>query len=165
MSEITKTEYHGHKTMADGSRVPLTKDEVADLVAKIEESAAKRQTDMPTVRDALSMLCDAEQRLRELGWWRGGGLRVRRGDACAVIQHGSTGMWSGRYQEDGEYVLFGDSVCRPRDCWMKPLSDLTPDERAWMEECDQKEREAQDAFARRCQLLAAHRDEAKEEGR
>lgn len=164
MSDSPDTEYHGHKTMADGSHVPLTKDDVAAITALIEGNAAKRNADMPTVRDALSAFISAEERLRDLGWWRGGGLRIRRGDDCAVIQQGSTGMWSGRYQEDGEYVLFGDSVCRPRDCWMKPLSDLTDDERAWVEECDQKDREAQDAFARRCQLLAAHHAEAKEEG-
>lgn len=147
-------EYHGHKTMADGSRVPLTKGEAAEIMAHIKEREAKRSADMPTVRDALSALISAEERLRDLGWWRGGGLRVRRGDACAVIQQGSTGMWSGRYQEDGEYVLFGDSVCRPRDCWMKPLPDLTDEERAWMEKCDKAEGEAQNSLVLRIARMA-----------
>ena len=58
-------------------------------------------------------------------------------------------MWRGHYQEDGQYVLFADSVCGPRDCWMKPLAELTADERTWMEECDKHEAEAYDLLLRR----------------
>lgn len=135
---MTETDrgYYGHKTLADGSHVPLTKDEAAEIIARIEASEAKRAADMPTARDALAELIRAEQRLKDLGWWRGGGLRVRRGDDCAVVEQGSTGMWSGHYQADGKYVLFADCVKGPRDVWLKPLADLTPEERAWMAECD-----------------------------
>ena len=141
--------YYGHKTMADGSHVPLTKDEADALLDDLAAAQSKRAADIPSVRDALSALIAAEERLRELGWWRGGGLRVRRGDECAVIQQGSTGMWRGHYEADGQYVLFADSVCGPRECWMKPLGELTADERAWMEECDKHEAEAQEVLLRR----------------
>lgn len=149
MSPEHSNEYCGHKTMMDGSHVPLTKDEANLLMDQIAAAQSRREADMPMARDALSAIISAEERLRELGWWRGGGLRVRRGDDCAVIQHGSTGMWRGRYQADGQYVLFGDSVCGPRDCWMKPLAELTADERAWMEKCDKHEAEATDLLLRR----------------
>lgn len=149
MSTEHPSDYCGHKTLTDGSRVPLTEDEANALMDQLAAAKSRRASDMPTVRDALSAIIAAEERLRELGWWRGGGLRVRRGDDCAVIQHGSTGMWSGRYQADGQYVLFGDSVCRPRECLMKPLAELTSEERAWMEECDKHEAEATDLLLRR----------------
>lgn len=138
----SKREYYGHRTLADGTHEPLTKAEAETLMAGLAASKDKLAADMPTVKDALAMLIKAEERLRDLGWWRGGGLRVRRGDDCAVIQQGSTGVWSGHYQASGEYVLFGDSVCGPRDCYLKSLADLTPDESTWMQKCDREEAEA-----------------------
>lgn len=138
----SKRGYYGHRTLADGTHEPLTKAEAETLMAALAASKDKLAADMPTATDALAMLIKAEERLRDLGWWRGGGLSVRRGDDCAVIQQGSTGMWSGHYQASGEYVLFGDSVCKPRDCYLKPLAGLTPDERSWMQKCDREEAEA-----------------------
>jgi hypothetical protein len=140
------SEYHGHKTLTDGSHVPLSKDEAEALWKSVEDARDKRNAAMPTARDALSALIDAETRLRDLGWSLGGGLRVRRGDECAVTQMGSTGMWRGRVDDEGKYVHFGDSVASPRKCFLKPLADLTPDERSWMEECDKREAEAMSAM-------------------
>lgn len=136
------SDYHGHKTLIDGTCVPLTKDE-ANAIFKAEEAAKEmRAGDMPTARDTLAAMIRAEARLRDLGWWQGGGLRVKRGDECAVAQTGSTGIWRGRIDSEGKYVLFGDSVALPRNCWLKPLADLTDDERAWMDQCDKREAEA-----------------------
>lgn len=140
------SEYHGHKTLIDGSHVPLSKDEAEGLWKSVENARAKRNEAMPTTRDALRALIDAEERMRELGWWLGGGLRVRKGDECAVTQQGSTGMWRGRIDDEGKYVHFGDCVSSPQKCFLKPLADLTADERAWMEECDKREAEAMSAM-------------------
>lgn len=141
--------YYGHKTLEDGSHVPLTKDEAEALSAWVETARAKRAADMPTAKDALSALIQAEHRLQDLGWWKGGGLKVRRGDDCAVVEMGSTGMWPGHYEADSGMVIYADCCRAPRDVWLKPLSDLTPDERAWMEECDRRDRESHEReFAR-----------------
>lgn len=140
------SEYHGHKTLIDGSHVPLSKEEAEALWAAVEDERTKRNAAMPTAKDALSALIDAETRLRDLGWSRGGGLRVRTGDECAVSEMGSTGMWRGRLDDEGKYVHYGDCVSSRQKCFLKPLADLTPDERAWMEECDKREAEAYSAM-------------------
>ncbi len=136
------SQYHGHKTMIDGSHVTLTEDEAAVLRKAIDDDNAARAVAMPAAKDALRALIDAEQRLNELGWRKGGGLRVRRGDDCAVAQTGSSGIWRGRVDADGDYVHFGDCVAKPRDAWLKPLGDLSGEERAWMDDCDKREAEA-----------------------
>jgi hypothetical protein len=138
--------YHGHKTLIDGSHVALTQDEAAAIWREIEEAGEKRAKEMPTARDALRVMIAARQRLQELGWWEGGGLRIKPGDECAVTQTGSTGMWRGRLDAERKYVHYGDCVSDPRKCWLKPLSDLTDDERAWMDECDRREAEAYEAM-------------------
>lgn len=138
--------YHGHKTLADGSHVPLTKDEATAIWKAIEEADAKRAQEMPTARDALRVMVAARQRLQELGWWRGGGLRVKPGDECAVAETGSTGIWRGRLDAERKYVHYGDSVSNPRECWLKHLAELTDDERTWMDECDRRAAEAYSAM-------------------
>lgn len=142
-------EYHGHVTMADGSHVALTEAEAKALWDKVDADKAARTVALPTARDALRSLIDAEERLRELGWARGGGLRVRRGDECAVSEPGSTGIWRGRVDEEGKYVHFGDCVAAPQKCFLKPVADLTDEERAWMEECDHREAESYSAMIHR----------------
>ena len=125
-----RPEYHGHKTMLDGSHVPLTEDEADALWQHVEDVKAQEALDMPTAQDALRMLIRAESRLKDLGWWKGGGLRVKRGDECAVAETGSTGMWRGWVDQERKYVHYADCVADPQRCWLKPLSDLTEDERA-----------------------------------
>jgi hypothetical protein len=138
--------YYGHRTMIDGTHVPLTADEADAIWKAVEEADAKRAKDMPTAQDALRVMIAARQRLQELGWWEGGGLHVKRGDECAVAETGSTGMWRGRLDAEGKYVHYGDCVSDPRKCWLKPLSDLSEGERAWMDECDWQEAEAYSAM-------------------
>jgi hypothetical protein len=136
------TGYYGHKTLIDGSHVPLTKDEAAAIMEAVRVADQDRAKDMPTVRDALAELIRAEQRMKDLGWWQGGGLRVKPGDECAVAETGSTGIWRGRLDAERKHVHYSDCVSDPRKCWLKPITDLTDDERAWMDECDRREAEA-----------------------
>lgn len=136
------SEYHGHNTLIDGSTVPLVEDEAKALWQAVEKAKADRAVALPTAVDALRAHNQALERLRELGWWPGGGLRVRRGDECAVAQFGSTGMWRGHVDAEGKYVHFGDSMAQPRDTLLKPLSDLTDEERRHMADCDAREAEA-----------------------
>lgn len=135
-------EYYGHKTMIDGSHVPLTEDEAKSLWDSAMAAKAKRAETMPGVRDALGAMLDAKQRMQELGWWQGFGLKVRAGGECAVAESGSTGIWKGWIDADGKYLHYADCVTNPRKAWLKPLADLTDDERAYMEQCDKREAEA-----------------------
>lgn len=135
-------EYHGHKTLIDGTHVPLTKDEADAIYEAAMQAREKRAQDMPTARDALAALIRAQQRLNELGWWKDNSLCVKGGDECAVAETGSTGMWRGRLDDERRFVHYGDYASDPRKCWLKPLGELSDDERAWMEECDKREAEA-----------------------
>lgn len=146
---MSDKQFYGHKTLLDGSHVPLTEEEAESIWSAVEEARAKRAEQMPTAVEALRALIDAEDRLRELGWSRGGGLRVRKGDECAVAEQGSTGMWKGRLDTDGRYVHFGDCVSAPRKTFLKPLSDLSEEERRHMEQCDRREAEAYAAMLQR----------------
>lgn len=145
--------YYGHKTLIDGSHVPLSRDEADALWQRVEEAKAKRAEEMPTAQDALRVLIAAQERMKELGWWQGGGLRVKPGDDCAVAETGSTGMWRGHLDKDRQYVHYCDCVSDPRKCWLKPLDELTADERAHVETCDRNEAEAYEAMLDRYAAL------------
>jgi len=132
----------GHKTFADGHHEPLRREEADAIWKSVEQKREKRAVDMPSAKEALSTMLDAKQRMQELGWWQGLGLRVRRGDECAVAEFGSTGIWRGWVDQEGKYVHYCDCVSDPRKTWLKPLADLTPDEREHMEQCDKREAEA-----------------------
>ncbi len=146
--------YHGHKTLIDGTHVPLTEDEADAIWKAVDAAKVKRDQEMPTAQDALRALIEAQQRLQELGWRLGGGLRVKRGDECAVAETGSTGIWRGHLDADGKYVQYCDCVSDPRKCWLKPLADLSDEERAHMETCDEREAEAYTAMIDRWALEA-----------
>jgi hypothetical protein len=141
------TKLTGHKTLIDGTHVPLSEDEAEAIWKAVEHEKAHRAKTMPTTQDALRTLIQAQQRLNELGWWEGGGLRVKRGADCAVAQTGSTGMWTGHFGD--EWVTYCDCVSKPRDVWMKPLDALTDDEREHLQKCDQREAVAFDAEMKR----------------
>jgi hypothetical protein len=135
-------ENYGHMTMIDGSHVPLTKEGAEAIWKSVEAAREKRAETLPNAQDALRGMIQAETRMRELGWSIGYGFKVKRGENCAVAQQGSTGMWSGFVDAEGDYVHFGDCVVDPRKAWLKPLAELTDDERALIKECDQREAEA-----------------------
>jgi hypothetical protein len=152
------TGYSGHATLIDGSRVPLSEAEAEEIWQAVKQAQAKRAADMPIARDALAAINTAQSRMNDLGWWLGGGLRVKRGDECAVAQTGSTGIWRGRIDDEGQYVHFGNCVSDPRKCWLKPLADLTDEERAWMEECDRREALASRAELERLAALSSEQE-------
>lgn len=129
-------DFHGHKTLIDGTRVALTEGEAREIWEGAERAEASRAERLPTVVDCLKAVSDAEARMRALGWRKGGGFSVRPGDQCAVVQFGSTGIFSGRLDEGREYVHFAGCVAKPEKCWLKPLADLTDEERERMDECD-----------------------------
>lgn len=134
--------FYGSASMADGTRVALTEEQAKAFWKMAEDAKAQRAETMPTAEDALRALVAAEERLRELGWSRGGGLSVKRGDDCAVAEQGSTGIWKGWLDQDGTYVHYGDCASSRQRVFLKPLADLTEDERKHMEACDQRESEA-----------------------
>lgn len=139
------SDYRGHMTMNDGTHKPLTADEAKAIWKAMERSAEDRARLMPTSDDAMRVMLDAQQRMKALGWRKGLGIiGVKRGDECAVREDGSTGIWSGWVDQDGKYVNYCDGVTDPRKVWLKPLADLTEDERTKMAECDKDDREFHD---------------------
>ncbi len=138
------SEYHGYVTNLDGSHEPLTKEQASAIWEACERSAEERARLMPTSDDAMRVILDAQQRLNALGWWQGLGFRIGRGSQCAVREYGSTGIWSGWVDDEGKYVHYCDGVSQPRRLWLKPLEDLTEDERTRMAECDASERDFND---------------------
>lgn len=124
----------------------LSKEQADDLWRALQQAQADRAEKLPTAQHALLASIEAEQRLRELGWRLGGGLKVRRGEECAVAQFGSTGMWRGRVDAAGEYVLFGGDVTTPQKVLLKPLADLTLEEHEHMEACERYEASAMAAM-------------------
>jgi hypothetical protein len=150
------SEYKGHVTMTDGSHMALSEEEAKALWEMSERSAEDRARLMPTSDDAMQAILDAHQRMKALGWRKGIGIiGVKRGDECAVREDGSTGIWSGWVDEDGKYAHYCDCVSRPSKVWLKPLAELTEDERTKMAECDKSDREFND---RMVQSLIASSD-------
>lgn len=134
--------FYGSASMVDGTRIALTEGEAKAFWQMAEDAKASRAETMPTAQDALRALIAAEERLRELGWSRGGGLRIKPGEHCAVAEQGSTGIWKGWLDDERKYVHYGDCCSDPRKTFLKPLADLTDNERAHMSECDRREAEA-----------------------
>lgn len=145
-------EYHGHMTHKDGTHTALSREEAEALWKYAEDQSAKEAEQMPEAWDATSQIISAKQRLRRLGWSEGGGLRVRRGDECAVIELGSTGMWTGWLDDDGKYVHYAGSVSSRRKVWLKPISDLTDVERERLAAGD---KDAAEWVEQECKIYAA----------
>lgn len=143
------SENYGHITLIDGSHVALAKEQAEALWEMAEQSRKRRAEALPTVEDTLRAFIQAEERMRELGWWRGGGLRVKKGDDCAVVEPGSTGIFKGWFDTDGQYVHYCDCVSSPRKTFLKPLADLTDEERRHMDECMRREESAYSAMIER----------------
>lgn len=128
--------YYGHATKTDGTHVALTSDEARELWESCERATAKREADMPTSIHALDAICQAKERMRELGW-SDGIYCPKNGDEFAVVQLGSTGIFAAAYV--GEWpkgdIWLGDESMSPQAGMWKPLDKLTDDERAMMEKC------------------------------
>lgn len=127
----------GHKTMLDGTRVPITADEAEAIWAKAEGEKRRRAAEMTTSKDALDSLHSAMARLEELGWRRGM-YCPKDGTPFAWLEFGSTGTWMGSYSgkwPDG-HILAAGGVDRPEGGMWKPLADLTAEEAKHMHQCD-----------------------------
>lgn len=122
----------GWKTLNDGSRVPGTETEASDLWAYIECEDARRAAAYPQTGDALRAFCDAGQRLKSLGW-RGYTFGIEDGAEVAVVERGSTGIFHGFWQKP--YFHYADCVGAVGKVLWKPVSELTADEAATMDEC------------------------------
>lgn len=102
----------GHKTLYDGSHVPLLRHEADELMAACDAAKAKRLVDMPDETAALLHLMEAFTRLKELGW-REAIYCPKDGTPMLAIEAGSTGQHPCRYYgewpdggwTDGEYNL------------------------------------------------------------
>ncbi|MEL8056265.1 MAG: hypothetical protein AAGK66_08930 [Pseudomonadota bacterium] len=122
-------DYHGHLTHKDGSHAALTKDQAEVIWGVIEAKRAQQAQDMPQPWDATAQIISAKERLQALGWKRGGGLSIAKGQECAVVELSSTGMWSGWLDSEGVYVHYAGCVSARNKVWLKRLSELTEDER------------------------------------
>lgn len=110
----------GHRTFSTGDPAnpfrhePLTRAEADALFAAADAAEAKRAADMPTEQDAVRVMCDAFQRLHELGWR----------EACyaptdvplKLIELGSSGIHEGRAK--GEWPR--------KSFWIAELGDIWP---------------------------------------
>lgn len=122
---------HGWRTMRDGSRVPLTESEAAEMRAYVERIQAERIAAMPTTVTALDAISSAVQRLRDLGWTT---MSPKEGETKACVQFTSTGMWEATRR--GEYIHYSGCVTsRPKDMMFKPMDALTEDERSILRKC------------------------------
>jgi hypothetical protein len=72
------------------------------IIAKIDADKADRADRMPTERDAIRVMFDAWQRLKELGW-REGQYMPTTGERHAGIQCGSIGIHAYTAEERGPF--------------------------------------------------------------
>lgn len=105
----------GHKTLRDGSHVPLRKREADALLARIEASDQQRKASMPDEQSAINALFNAWLRLKDFGW-NDACYCPKDGSMFSVLEAGSTGIHEAHYQ--GEW---------PNGChWIHADGDLWP---------------------------------------
>lgn len=99
----------GHKTFYTGEigtdgfpalrHEPLTRGEADAVLKSVRDAEKKRATDMPTEKDAVRALWDAQQRLKEL-WWEDPTYAhslKQHGVESFLIELGSSGIHEGYY--------------------------------------------------------------------
>ncbi len=109
------TDYHGHMTLADGSHVPLTKDQAEEIWDAAMAQKAKRAADMPDVETALRVMTEAYHRLQELGF-RDAIYCPKDGTAFEAIEAGSSGIHRCHYSGEWPHGSW----------WIRDESDLWP---------------------------------------
>lgn len=149
-------EYHGHKTLADGTHVPLSSQEASEIWQQIEANKARREATMPSTEAALATMFDAFDRLRELGW-RGGAYCPKDGSPFAAICHGSTGIFTGSYCGDWPdgHGLIEDGSTHPDGFLWKAIDDLTE----WEEAARQRSMVSHEQYMERMFRAFAAEDE------
>lgn len=148
----------GHKIMMNGTTQPLRESEADAIWEAIEADEKRRLVDMPTSRSALSAMCSARTRLKDLGW-RDGIYCPKDGSAFAVCEVGSTGMWKGFYQgkwPDG-HIICADCANRPEGMFWKPIADLTEEEAAHVAKCEDDMRTMIEAY---CHSFGSYQKES-----
>lgn len=138
---MTNREYHGAATLEDGTRVALSADEAKALWEQAEAIRNKADADMPTTHHALGAISTAKDRLRRFGWSDGVHC-PKDGSEFAVIEFGSTGIFSAFYSgtwPDG-FLNYAGCVGRPGNMMWKPIASLTADELKTMHQCDESTR-------------------------
>lgn len=143
---------HGWVTNLDGSRTPLTADDADALMAGVRESERLRAEAYPSTIDALRAFLDADQRMSDLGW-RKSMFRLEDGTELALCEQGSTGIFRAFWNKP--YLHYQDCVASMGKHYIKPISDLTPDERAKMDECADSHAEFMVHHTKQMQALSA----------
>lgn len=132
----------GHKTFHTPERgfwhEPLFESEANAILAECEADDAQRAKIMPGEKEAIRLMFEAGQRLKELGW----------NDACycpkdrtefLALEFGSTGQHRCFYEgewPDGTYWLFGDGdMCASHPVLFKPLPADQKKATAWCPQC------------------------------
>lgn len=119
----------GHKTLMDGTHVPLLRAEARELLAAVDRDKRRRESAMPSERDAIVMMWQAYQRLRELGW-REAIYCPKDGTWFQAIEPGSTGQHLCYYDGDWPNGRWTDGDYGLRPCLFK----LSPEDEAKRQE-------------------------------
>jgi hypothetical protein len=103
----------GHKTFINDDGMtfrhePLTRAEGDAIIAAVEAAEAKRAADMPTDKDAVQALWEAQYRLKELGWKDPSYARElkQEGMICQLIELGSSGIHEGHYHPVNDHDVW-----------------------------------------------------------
>jgi hypothetical protein len=131
----------GHKTCDTGEigehgfpvmrHEPLTRAEGEALWQSAKEAERLRAERMPDEQAAIHALCDAHQRLRELGW-KEPQYCPKNGTNFKVIELGSTGIFDCYYQgewPDGLYMVSDDRDIYPTSTGVA-MFKLLPEDQA-----------------------------------
>lgn len=118
----------GHKTIGDVTgehrHVPIRRTEAEAIMAQIDASTKRRAELMPTEQDAVSMMCEAYHRLKELGWKET--TYGPTNQTVQLIEAGSSGIHQGqRWQDWPEKTWWIDNNWPSNPCLFKPLGEAT----------------------------------------
>lgn len=126
----------GHKTMRDGSHIPLRQHEASLIIAACHKAKAARDAAMPDERAALRSLTNSHIRLTDLGW-RDACYCPKDGSSFDVIEAGSSGIHTAHYSGEwpsGSWWIEGDGDLWPsRPILFRP----SPAKKAEGERCGQ----------------------------
>ncbi len=133
--------FTGSMTDFDGNRRALSEDEAAAIWDSCERAKEKRIADMPDFDKAIGALHNAKTRLGELGW-RDAVYCPKNGSSFAIIEYGSTGIFTASYYgkwPEG-HLIYDDCVGHPKGCMWKPIEALTEQEAELRRNCEESHR-------------------------
>jgi hypothetical protein len=103
-------QYHGHKTLKDGTHLPLTSDEAERLWNDMERRREATAIKYPDEQSTLNGMCEAHQRLRDFGW-DDACYCPKDGSIFEVIEAGSSGVHKCHYHGEwpkGTWWIHGE---------------------------------------------------------